>query len=356
MESLRFFFSQVALSHYLIHRCKIFVLLLLSGITSGCSDPAIQKLQGFAQGTSYHISYWSESPINPEDIKASVETEFDRIDILLSNYRPDSVIEKFNLNQSRDSQEVGGTIVSLVRIAASVHKASQGCYDLTIKPFFELWKFNTDTPAIPTDEAIAQSMKQIGMDKLEVMDDSHLRKHQAGLQVDLSSIAQGYTVEKISQVLEQKGIEHYLVEIGGELKTRGHKPDRTSWRIAVEKPLPGEQMLQKIISMPKETSMAIMTSGTYRHYFDDKGKRYSHILDARTGRPVTHDLVSVTVAFEDPIVADAWSTALLCLGLQEGLKAANAHQIPALFIEQRDKQLLESKSDPLNALTNLTIQ
>ena len=113
--------------------------------------------------------------------------------------------------------------------------------------------------------------------------------------------------------------------------------------------------MQKIITMPKESPIAVMTSGTYRHYFDDQGKRYSHILDARTGRPVAHDLVSVTVIHEDPVIADAWSTALLCLGQKAGMKAANAEKIPALFIQQQDNELIESRSDALNTLDNLTI-
>jgi len=175
------------------------------------------------------------------------------------------------------------------------------------------------------------------------------------LKVDLSSIAQGYSVESISRVLEQKGIKNYLVEIGGELKTRGLKPNTQAWRIAVERPLPGEQVMQKIITMPKESPMAVMTSGTYRHYFDNQGQRYSHILDARTGRPVAHDLVSVTVIYENPVIADAWSTALLCLGQKDGMKAANAEKIPALFIRQQGKELIETKSDALNTLNSLTI-
>lgn len=335
---------------------NLLVLTLWALVSTGCSDQSIQKLQGFTQGTSYHISYWSESPQNNADVKAAIESELEKIDLLLSNYRPDSEIEKFNQSQRDESRDVGNKIVSLVRIASAVHQASQGCYDLTIKPLFDLWKFNTDKPDIPNEAAIGQSLKLIGMDKLEIVDDTHLRKKESGLQVDLSSIAQGYSVERLSKVLEDRGIVHYLVEIGGELKTRGYKPDQQPWRIALEKPLPGEQMLQKIMTMPKESSIAIMTSGTYRHYFDDKGKRYSHILDARNGRPVTHDLVSVTVAHPDPALADAWSTALLCLGQADGVKAANANNIPALFIEYQGDKLIESRSDPLIALTILTIQ
>jgi FAD:protein FMN transferase len=334
---------------------KYYWLIIFLSLLAGCSENAIQKLEGSAQGTTYHISYWSELPVNDKDVEISIKNELDTIDKTLSNYRPDSIIEKFNSNESKDSLEAGSEIVSLVRVAETVHQASQGCYDLSIKPLFELWGFRGDELNLPNDSMILKTLARIGMEKLEIVDETHLRKKQADLKIDLSSIAQGYSVESISRVLEQKGITNYLVEIGGELKTRGLKPNSQAWRIAVERPLPGEQAMQKIITMPKESRMAVMTSGTYRHYFDHEGKRYSHILDARTGRPVAHDLVSVTVIHENPVIADAWSTALLCLGQKDGMKAANAEKIPALFIQQQNKELIETRSDALNTLDSLTI-
>ncbi len=328
----------------------LFLILL-----TGCSEPTIQKLEGPAQGTTYHISYWSESPVDDKAIKADIENEFTVIDKLLSNYRPDSTIETFNSVENTESQEVGGEIVSLVKIAQIVSKATQGCYDLTIKPLFDLWGFRGDALTIPKDLTILTTLKQIGMEKLEVVDDTHLRKKQADLKVDLSSIAQGYSVERISKVLAQKGVTNYMVEIGGELQTNGYKPGLQPWRIALERPLPEERIMQKVITMPKDSPMAVMTAGTYRHYFDNHGQRYSHILDARNGRPVTHNLVSVTVLISDPTVADAWDTALLCLGQKDGMTAANIAKIPVLFIELQGNELIESRSDALNTLNTLTI-
>jgi thiamine biosynthesis lipoprotein len=354
MEPSGFIGIIVDRQQYLSSLSKYYGVALVLVMLTGCSEPTIQKLEGSAQGTTYHISYWSELPVDGKNLKASIENEFATIDKTLSNYRPDSIIETFNNTENTDSQEVGGEIVSLVRVAQTVHQVSQGCYDLTIKPLFDLWGFRGDALTIPDDSTIFKTLTQIGMEKLEVVDETHLRKKQSNLKVDLSSIAQGYSVGKISRVLEQKGIKNYLVEIGGELKTQGNKPDSRPWRIAVERPLAGEQVMQKIITMPK-SPIAVMTSGTYRHYFDDHGLRYSHILDARTGRPVIHDLVSVTVIHEDPVVADAWSTALLCLGQKEGMKAANAEKITALFIQQQGKELIESRSDLLNTLDSLTI-
>jgi len=332
---------------------RIYGLFLV--MLTGCSEPTIQKLEGPAQGTTYHISYWAEAPVDDKAIKADIENEFAAIDKLLSNYRPDSTIETFNSVENTDSQEVGGEIVSLVKIARVVNQASQGCYDLTIKPLFDLWGFKGDALTIPNDSTILATLKQIGMEKLEIVDDTHLRKKQADLKVDLSSIAQGYSVERISKVLAQKGVTNYLVEIGGELKTNGYKPGLQPWRIAVERPLPEERTMHKVVTMPKDSPIAVMTSGTYRHYFDDHGQRYSHILDARSGRPVSHNLVSVTVLIGDPAVADAWSTALLCLGQKDGMQAANTAKIPALFIELQGSELTESQSDALSTLNTLTI-
>lgn len=317
---------------------------------SGCGEPApeIAKFEGFAQGTTYHISYWRETPVDGKALESSVNAALADIDKNLSNYRPDSVIEGFNANPSADNQFVGDEIVALIKVAAKVSQASQGCYDLTIKPLFDLWGFQGDALSIPDEAVLQQARAAIGLDKVVVVDDSHLRKP-ANVRVDVSSVAQGYSVEKVSQVMEGLGVRNYLVEIGGELKTHGHKPDGSAWRIAVEKPLPGEQRLLKVLTTPKDRPFAVMTSGTYRHYFDVNGQRYSHILDARTGKPVTHDLVAVTVLHEDPTVADAWSTALLCVGQQQGMQLADAEQLKALFIQQQGRSLVETKSRALEA-------
>ena len=324
----------------------LFPLLLLSAC--GEQTKPVNKLEGQAQGTTYHISYWSETPVESKSVEQTVLDSFAEIDKTLSNYRPDSVIEMFNANPTTDSQWVGKEIVQLVDLASKVSRVSQGCYDLTIKPLFDLWGFKGDSLTIPESSVLTGTLATVGLDKVKVVDDEHLQKP-ASVRVDVSSVAQGYSVGKLSQVLELQGIHHYLVEIGGELKTHGHKPDGSAWRIAVEKPLPGEQKMMKVVSMPKDKPFAVMTSGTYRHYFDLNGQRYSHILDARIGKPVSHDLVAVTVMHEDPTIADAWSTALLCVGQQQGMQIANTEHLQALFVQQQGTELVETKSQALEA-------
>lgn len=335
------------------------LVLLFSVLLSACSSEpqvTVQKIEGQAQGTTFHISYWTSTPVDNQTITTQVQTTFESLDKTLSNYRPDSTIETFNANISTESQEVGAEIVSLVRVAQTVYQLSHGCFDLTIKPVFDLWGFQGDTLTIPDQATLEKTMAEVGMDKLEIVDDTHLLKKQGDVRVDVSAVAQGFSVGKISQVMEQLGVSNYMVEIGGELKTHGIKPDGQAWRIAIEKPISGERTIHKIITMPKENSMSVMTSGTYRHYFDVNGKRYSHILDARTGKPVSHNLVGVTVLHEDPTVADAWSTTLLCLGQQEGMQLANSEKIKAIFIRQQDSEMLETQTEALRGATDITIQ
>ncbi len=332
------------------------LLLLLFGLNSCAPQPVLQRFAGFTQGTSYHITFWKEG-IDANALKTQVDQELARLDQLLSNYRPDSVIERFNAWQSTDPFEVGTELAHLVQQARQVSEATSGCYDLTSKPLFALWGFNTETPTKPADDKIQQLLEQIGHQNLEVVDASHLRKKNPRLEIDISSIAQGYSVYRISQLLSQQGISNYLVEIGGELQTQGTKPGGQPWRVAIERPLPGETRLHKILTIKRTTPLAVMTSGTYRHFFDQDGKRYSHILDARTGRPVQHNTVSVTLLHDDATIADAWSTALLCLGAEKGMPLADQMGLATLFIDQQaDGSLTEQVSTGWRQLNDIDIQ
>lgn len=317
---------------------------LICCLLLACSrQPPLIKLEGFTQGTTYHITYFGADPDQTE-ISAQVNQELARIDAALSNYRNDSALEHFNATATTESIEVDVELVDLVELARKVQKASAGCYDLTIKPLFDLWGFKKDTFTPPDSTALTETLARVGLDKLETVDGTHLRKQVPELRVDVSSIGQGYSVGRLAEILEQSGAKNYLVEIGGELQVRGHKPDGSPWRIALEKPLPNERKLHKIVAFDDGQRRALMTSGTYRHYFDQNGKRYSHILDARSGKPIEHSTVSVTVLHPDPTLADAWSTALLCLGSDAGVVVADQNDIAALFIDQQDNELPEHES------------
>ena len=328
-----------------LKKLSVFAFLFV-GLTS-CSQPdPIQRISGPAQGSTFTVSFWSEQELDKTSLETQLKDELDRIDLLMSNYRPDSVIEAFNAQQSQEPIEVGEELVQLVEIARQVSVHSEGCYDLTVKPYFELWGFRGDKLTKPSTEQIQALKQSIGLDKVSSKEGS-LTKLEPALRVDVSSIAQGYTVGQLAKILDKAGIQNYLVEVGGELVSKGKKPEAKAWRVAIEKPLPDSQKLQKIISVQQSEPLSIMTSGTYRHFYDQDGVRYSHVLDARTGTPVTHDTVSTTILIPDPTWGDAWSTAFLCMGSEQGLKVADELKLPVLFIDQQGDDFIEKPSRAL---------
>ena len=262
----------------------------------------------------------------------------------------------FNAEINTEPDEVNEEIVKLVEYARKVSKASTGCYDLTIKPLFELWGFKKNSFNLPDDETLQKTLQLVGMDKLITVDATHLQKKLPELRVDLSSIGQGYSVGRVADIFEQHGIKNYIVEIGGELKTLGKKTDGKPWRIAVEKPIANERKPEKIVVFNSGEPMSLTSSGTYNHYFDSNGKRFSHILDARSGKPIEHDTVAVSVFNADPTIAEAWDTPLLCMGTEAGLKVANENNIAALFIDRDGDTFIETKSQALIDLQAVTFE
>lgn len=325
---------------------------------AGGGSPAteVYSLSGPAQGSTYHVSYWHPTPVDQAALEQAITAELARIDLVMSNYRADSVIEQFNQTASTQAQDVGDELVALVEQARQISSASQGCYDLTIKPLFDLWGFKADKFHRPTADELTYTLQSVGMAKLAKVDSSHLQKQVPTLRFDVSSIAQGYTVDKLADILRQYGIHNFLVEVGGEMVVEGQKPADKPWRVAIDKPLPGEQKLQKIIEIHQTKPISVVTSGTYRHYFDEQGQRFSHVLNPKTGQPVQHHTVSTTVIMDNGTLGDGWSTAFLCLGSEAGLAIADQLAIPVLFIDQVGEQLIERPSKALTSHSGIQLQ
>ena len=322
-------------------------VLALCALLIGCDQrPPQNELAGEIQGTTYHIKWISpDQAVDLDSVRAAVDATFARIDGKLSNWRDDSEISRINQTKTTDWIAISPELAELLDIARVVYEKSQGCYDLTVKPLFDLWGFAKHQNQVPTPQQIEAVLPHIGLDKLE-LDTSNLRlrKRDPELAIDLSSIAQGYTVGAVARYLESMGIQNYLAEVGGEMKVKGRKADGDTWRVAVEKPTPFSREVQKILEIQEQNGVAIMTSGTYRNFFEQDGHNYSHILDPKTGRPVTHHLLSTTVLHPDPTWADAWSTALLCLGEERGSALADAEGLRVLFISGEQGALREQTS------------
>jgi FAD:protein FMN transferase len=326
------------------HRLRL--VCLIGAAATACSPPpgAVHSATGTAQGTTYSLQ-WSGDTAAETAVAAAATTELERIDALLSNYRSDSVLERFNATASTATLPLPAELVALLRLAETVHAASAGCFDPTVRPLVQVWGFDTDDPAEPAPEQLAAARAAVGLGKLEIVDAEHVRKTVASLAIDMSSIGQGYTAARLADVLESFGVTSYLAEIGGEIVARGTKPDGTRWRVGIENP--SGDASGPALELPAERRSAVVTSGTYRHYFDADGRRFSHILDPRTGFPVEHDLVAVTVVADDGATAAAWGTALLCLGPTAALEAAARERIAAFLWARNEGGLTLERTSAL---------
>ncbi|KPA51023.1 thiamine biosynthesis protein ApbE [Photobacterium leiognathi subsp. mandapamensis] len=335
--------------------------LTLSAIMmlSGCSQPPkLEKIAGFAEGTTYHVSYWSKDEVSPSKVKAQFDTALAAIDKEYSTYRNDSYISKFNKSTSTEWQPASKDFIYMVSLAQSINKASHGCYDPTIQPLYKLWGFQGETLNVPTAAQITKIRDDMGIDKIEI-DPEHLRirKTIPQLQLDLSSMGEGYAISRLSQILESDGVENYLVEFGGDMKIKGHKPMGEKWRVAIEQPIALKDGIRpyQIVTINDENGVSLNTSGTYHHNFKDGKKDYSHILDPRTGAPITHDLVSASVFGTNPVEGDAWATTMLCLGPDEGKAVANEESLPVYYIQDVNDAFKSSKSNALIHYKNITL-
>ena len=322
---------------------KAATLVVLLGILAGCSQPDDWVIQGSAMGTTYTVRI-SHPPadLGRDELAKALDVEIERVEALMSTYRPESELSQFNSSDSTDWVHVSDDTAIVIAAAQDISRKTNGAFDVTVGPLVDIWGFGPrmDVTGRPADEEIAQALNHVGYQKLQVRDEPPaLRKSDPLLHVDLSAIAKGYGVDQAAQVLIDHGIEDYMVEIGGDLKAAGYNREGNPWRIAVERPIPGDRALLEVLAVE---DMAIATSGDYRNFFMQDGLLYSHTLDSRTGHPVTHKIASVSVRARSAMLADGWATALLAMG-ESGLGIAEEQEIAALMVE-RDGDALREKS------------
>jgi thiamine biosynthesis lipoprotein len=261
----------------------------------------------------------------------AIGDQLERVDSLMSHYRQDSEVSRFNAAGPGEPVEVSPETLEVVALAQEIAVMSGGAFDVTIAPLVDAWGFGPgpSPAAVPTDEAIAALLDRIGHDEL-VVDParSTLAKRRESVSLDLSAIAKGYAVDRVARALEAQGVERYLVEIGGELRARGQNRRGEPWRVAIEKPRGGDEGSTRVIGLE---SGSVATSGEYRNFRIVEGRRVSHTIDPRTGRPVAHRLAAVSVVDTDCARADALATALNVLGPEDGWRLAVDHHLAALF-------------------------
>lgn len=328
----------------------IFTLVLL---TVSCSDPSapVVHLRGETMGTTYNIKY----VVGPEgklgSLKDQVDERLAQINLLMSTYDPTSELSRFNQNRYTDPFPISAQTRVVIEEAMRLGELSNGVLDVTVGPLVNLWGFgpNKRPEKTPSDEDITAVRDYVGLNKLQLTSQG-LVKHHPMIYVDLSTIAKGYGVDQLAQLLENKGLENYLVEIGGEMRVKGHRGNGEDWLIAIEKPITTERAVQKIVSIGTN---AIATSGDYRNYYEQDGFRYSHLIDPRTGKPIKHNLVSVTVVHPSSMTADGWATAFMIMGWEQAKLLAERENLAVYLIRRTGKEFEEFTSSKFNDVVEI---
>jgi len=311
----------------------ILALLLL---VSACSQPRTGvALSGATMGTTWHITYLpSKESARPEQLQAVLEGLLVDLNNSMSTWQIDSEISRFNRSLVGEWVPVSEHFGRVMAQALHIGELSGGAYDVTVGPLVELWGFGPVQPRmeLPDKRAIDAARERVGQRHIEFDSGLQRLRRLRDVELDLSSIAKGYAVDVLAAALSGHGIDNFLVEVGGEMRVAGISPRGDAWRVAIERPEPGARAVALGIALE---DIAVATSGDYRNYFELEGRRYSHSIDSRTGYPVAHDLVSVTVLAEDCMTADGWATALTVLGAEEALALAEQHGL-AVYLMRRD--------------------
>lgn len=330
--------------HQILKRTRFGLLVFLVLSSCGFSEaPSLIKLAGSTMGTRYSIKI-PEPPnsVDSVQIKSQIEGVLGDINEKMSNYLDHSNLSLFNSHESIDWQTIPADLYEVLKLARTVSRKSAGAFDITVGPLVNLWGFGSDKfddKAIPPDHEIDSRLQYTGYQHIEIRRSPFgIKKDDPRVQVDLSAIAKGYGVDLVTKYLESIGIKNYMVEIGGEIRVLGVNEKRNPWRIAIEKPIAGMRSVYRILKM---TSGSIATSGDYRNFFDHNGQRFSHTIDPRTGKPITHSLASVSVVGHTSAYADAMATALMVLGPEEGFELAEQEGLAAIFLIRSENGFVE---------------
>lgn len=314
------------------------VVILLTGCDNA-SAPATPKaavtvLEGKTMGTFWRVSVVGVDKARAEELRTKVQTQLDGDDRLLSTWKNDSALMRFNHSRSTTPWPVNEAMADIVTESLRIGRKTQGAMDITVGPLVNLWGFGPDKQPVstPTQAQIDAAKARTGLDKLTVInraDRQYLQKSIPDLYVDLSTVGEGYAADHLARLMTEEGISRYLVSVGGALVSRGMNADGQPWRVAIQKPTDRENAVQAIVDI---NGHGISTSGSYRNYYELDGKRISHVIDPQTGRPITHKLVSVTVIAPTALEADAWDTGLMVLGTEKAQQVVRERGLAVYMI------------------------
>jgi FAD:protein FMN transferase len=302
------------------------------------SERHVSEFRGLTMGGTFSVKIVTakdelETP-GLDNVDRALRSTLDRIEGLMSTWDRDSELSRFNRSTSLEPFTVSPETLEVFKWSIDVGVLTGGALDVTIGPLVDAWGFGPAGPrkSLPTDEEIARLREAVGPGRIELDPAARtVRKTRPEVRCDLSSVVPGYAADRLWTELADRGFTDFLIDVGGEVRTRGRNETGTPWQIAIERPAPHGDAIQRLVPI---SNLAITTAGDYRKYREVDGQRIAHILDPRTGRPLTHRLASVTVIDTLAVRADAFDTALMVLGMDEGIALATKLNLAALFIER----------------------
>jgi thiamine biosynthesis lipoprotein len=322
---------------------KTSLLIFFTFLIVGCGSKREVLLSGQTMGTTYHITIVAGYFDSHKDLKVKIDKRLEDINQSMSTYRKNSEISRFNnLRNTGEKLYVSGDFWQVMTVARKIYQLTGGAWDGTVAPLVNLWGFGStkNKATIPAKSAIQAHLADIGFNHIEVGADRCLIKRKTTVSVDLASIAKGYAVDQVAALIRKRGIDNFLVEIGGEVYAAGLRKDGKPWKIGINQPQKNAPINQvyKVVNL---NDRAFATSGDYRIYFEIDGQRFSHIIDPRTGYPVTSGVVSASIVAANCILADGLATALVVLGSEKGLELVNRLAgVECLIVVQKQESVL----------------
>jgi thiamine biosynthesis lipoprotein len=308
------------------HCIKIVLVAVIITLSWACQpQKEYIRTEGLIFGTIYHMSYESA-----EDLSDTIQSTLNAFDWSMSTYKEASVISKINRNASTETDVYFRQVFNK---AKEITEATNGAFDMTVAPLVNAWGFGFSKKDSVTASMIDSIMNDVGMDMVRLVDQK-LVKDRDGIMLDGSAIAKGFAVDIIADLFEAYGVDNYMVEIGGEMRVKGHNPKNVPWRVGIDKPIDDPEVLnrqlQEIIGI---SDIALATSGNYRNFYIKGGKKYAHTISPFTGYPVSHSLLGVSVLAPDCMSADAFATAFMVLGFEKSMAIVDQHSdLEAYFI------------------------
>lgn len=327
---------------------KKIIAIILVVVCFGCGLKKEFEFSGQTMGTTYQVKIVAWNFNCPKDMRAQIEERLNSINQSMSTYIADSEINRFNaMGDIEKKFFVSNDFLNVAQVAKQVYSMTEGAWDGSVMPLVRLWGFagtgtNNDgiRADIPDQETIRNVLRDVGFEKIEISDQGYLKKKQTGISIDFASIAKGYAVDQVATLIREKGFDDFLVEIGGEVYASGFRLDGQQWRVGISTPRKNSP-LNKVYEIVSIQNKALATSGDYRIFFEVDGHQYSHILDPRTGYPVTNGVVSVSIIADTCVFADGLATGVLVMGPSKGMDLINRLDgVECLLVKKEGAELI----------------